>query len=151
MPRSNSCHLHDFSRLCSGNEKVNGIITDKGGQTSHAAIVSRELGVPCVVGTKTATKDLKEGEIVTLNGATGEILERKFKTPQPILLPPGHLPTTNPEKPPLNFFLNLGEPELAKTMSQKNVDGISLLRAEFMITNIGIHPKMIAENKKNNI
>src|SRR3989339_955400 len=49
------------------------IVTNKGGQTSHAAIVSRELGVPCVVGTKTATKVLKEGSLVTLNGTTGEV------------------------------------------------------------------------------
>jgi len=48
--------------------RAKGIITDHGGRTSHAAIVSRELGVPCVVGTKTATKDFKEGDIVRVFG-----------------------------------------------------------------------------------
>ncbi len=62
-------------------KKVNGIITDKGGQTSHAAIVSRELGVPCVVGTKIATKMFKEGDIVTLNGTTGEIWKGDVTNP----------------------------------------------------------------------
>ena len=59
-------------------KKVNGIITDKGGQTSHAAIVSRELGVPCVVGTKTATKDFQEGDVVTLDGTSGKIWKGDF-------------------------------------------------------------------------
>ena len=54
-------------------KKASGIITDKGGQTSHAAIVSRELGVPCVVGTRNATKVLKGGSTITLNGTTGEV------------------------------------------------------------------------------
>jgi len=129
-------------------KKVNGIITDKGGQTSHAAIVSRELGVPCVVGTKTATKDLKEGEIVTLNGATGQVWKGNLATSSNVVI--ARTPTGNkPQKTATKLFLNLGEPELAKTMSQKNVDGVGLLRAEFMIANIGIHPKkMIAEHKQ---
>jgi pyruvate,water dikinase len=54
-------------------KKVAGIVTDKGGQTSHAAIVSRELGVACVVGTKTATKTIKEGDIITIDGSTGRV------------------------------------------------------------------------------
>jgi len=128
-------------------KKVNGIITDKGGQTSHAAIVSRELGVPCVVGTATATKKLKEGNIVTLNGTTGEIWFGDLISTQ---TPKIRLQTLNPhQKTATKVYVNLGEPELAKEMSEKNVDGIGLLRAEFMIANIGIHPKrMIAEHRQ---
>ena len=123
-------------------KKVNGIITDKGGQTSHAAIVSRELGVPCVVGTKTATKFLKEGDIVTLNGTTGEVWKgdltngvviTKSETTKPSL----HLKTAT------KIYVNLGEPELAQDIAKKNVDGVGLLRAEFMMANIGIHPKKV--------
>jgi pyruvate,water dikinase len=131
-------------------KKVNGIITDKGGQTSHAAIVSRELGVPCVVGTKTATKDLKEGDIVTLNGTTGQIWK-------------GDLVGTNQKetkdlkissakvlkKTATKVYVNLGEPDLADTIAQRNVDGIGLLRAEFMMANIGMHPKyMISQGRQ---
>lgn len=129
-------------------KKVNGIITDKGGQTSHAAIVSRELGVPCVVGAKTATKDLKEGDIVTLNGTEGKVWKgdltngQNFKDQSSTTI-------TSTKKTATKIYVNLGEPELAKTIAQRNVDGIGLLRAEFMMANIGVHPKyIIAQGKQ---
>lgn len=126
-------------------KKVNGIITDKGGQTSHAAIVSRELGVPCVVGTKTATKFLKEGDIVTLNGTTGEVWKGDLTN--------STIPTTRKiqihQKTATKVYVNLGEPELAEDIAKKNCDGVGLLRAEFMIANIGIHPKkLIADHQE---
>jgi len=126
-------------------KKVNGIITDKGGQTSHAAIVSRELGVPCVVGTKTATKDLKEGDIVTLNGTTGQIWKGDLVGNQT-----KEIKTVNSHiKTATKIYVNLGEPDLAQTISKRNVDGIGLLRAEFMMANIGTHPKhMIAQGRQ---
>lgn len=130
-------------------KKVNGIITDKGGQTSHAAIVSRELGVPCVVGTKNATKLFKEGEIVTLNGTTGEIWKGDQTRQSPV--PSSKSKTTSPKKllTATKLYVNLGEPELAKEISRRHVDGVGLLRAEFMIANIGIHPKkMIADGRQ---
>jgi len=128
-------------------KKVNGIITDKGGQTSHAAIVSRELGVPCVVGAKTATKDLKEGDIVTLNGTEGKIWKGDLTNGQDFTNKP--ITKSSLKKTATKIYVNLGEPELAKTMSERNVDGIGLLRAEFMIANIGTHPKyLIAQNKQ---
>lgn len=129
--------------------KVSGIITDKGGQTSHAAIVSRELGVPCVVGTKTATKILKDGQVVTINGTTGEVW---FGNQTQNLSPsPNILPSKNNQKlhTATKIFVNLGEPDLAKEISKRHVDGVGLLRAEFMIANIGIHPKkMIADGRQ---
>ncbi len=129
-------------------KKVNGIITDKGGQTSHAAIVSRELGVPCVVGTKTATKDLKEGDIVTLNGTAGKIWKGDLTNGQDFKTQSCTTPAST-KKTATKVYVNLGEPELAKTIAQRNVDGIGLLRAEFMIANIGVHPKyIIAQGKQ---
>ena len=133
-------------------KKVNGIITDKGGQTSHAAIVSRELGIPCVVGTKIATKKLKEGQMVTINGTTGEIwlgnLINNNENPRPTTcLPAGRSNLKTATK----VFVNLGEPELAESIAQKNTDGIGLLRAEFMMANIGIHPKKIIADHKEKI
>lgn len=118
---------------------VNGIITDKGGQTSHAAIVSRELGVPCVVGTKIATKILKEGDIVTLNGTTGQIWKGNLidKNAPVIKKQPSTAKTAT------KVYVNLGEPDLAETISKRNVDGVGLLRAEFMLANIGVHPKRV--------
>jgi len=129
-------------------KKVNGIITDKGGQTSHAAIVSRELGVPCVVGTKNATKTLKEGDIVTLNGTTGQIWKGDLTASASLSIPVIPTQKNNP-KTATKIYVNLGEPELAKDISQSNVDGVGLLRAEFMMANIGIHPKYaIAQGKQ---
>jgi pyruvate, water dikinase len=125
-------------------KKVNGIITDKGGQTSHAAIVSRELGVPCVVGTKTATKDLKEGDIVTLNGTTGQVWKGDLVgTNQKETKNLNNYSTKALIKTATKIYVNLGEPDLAETIAKRNVDGIGLLRAEFMMANIGVHPKHI--------
>ncbi len=130
-------------------KKVNGIITDKGGQTSHAAIVSRELGVPCVVGTKTATKVLKDGMTVTLNGTTGEIWfgdqTKNLSFETKVISNKSKKILTTATK----VYVNLGEPELAKNIAKRHVDGVGLLRAEFMIANIGIHPKkMIADGRQ---
>ncbi len=127
-------------------KKVAGIITDKGGQTSHAAIVSRELGVPCIVGTNIATKMFKAGDIVTLNGTTGEIW--KGAVTQKIDQTKTKI-SSDELKTATHVYVNLGEPDLAAEISKQHVDGIGLLRAEFMMANIGVHPKhMIAEHKQ---
>ncbi|MCL5434876.1 MAG: phosphoenolpyruvate synthase [Patescibacteria group bacterium] len=127
-------------------KKAVAIVTDSGGRTSHAAIVSRELGIPAIVGTIKATKILKEGEVVTVSGTKGEVYKG------------GHLTSTinvnnvNPEdfiKTATKVFVNLAEPELAEEIAKRNVDGVGLLRAEFMMAGIGTHPKkMIREGKK---
>lgn len=125
-------------------KKVKAIVTNQGGQTSHAAIVSRELGVPCVVGTATATKSIKEGDLITVDGTTGKIYTGDLSSPEAKIKV-----TTSHQKTATKLYVNLGEPELAKDISKRNVDGIGLLRAEFMIANIGIHPKrMIQEGRQ---
>lgn len=126
-------------------KKAIAIVTDSGGRTSHAAIVSRELGVPAVVGTVKATKTIKTGEIITVNGTTGEIYKGGFATKQ----------TRHVDNPYLNaktatkLYINLAEPDLAADIAKRNVDGVGLLRAEFMMAGIGVHPKkMIRDGKK---
>lgn len=132
-------------------KKAAAIVTDEGGQTSHAAIVSRELGIPCVVGTKDATKKLKEESIITVNGENGQVFagakvktekeSEKVKKSEQIVK----------TKTATKVYVNLAEPELAKKVAKEYVDGIGLLRAEFMIANIGIHPReAIAEKKQDN-
>jgi pyruvate,water dikinase len=127
-------------------KRASAIITDKGGQTSHAAIVSRELGVPAVVGTKNATKILKNDQIVTVNGATGTIylgVPEKGKVVKPKEFKEEEYPKTATK-----IYVNLGEPDLASVVAQGNSDGVGLLRAEFMVAEIGVHPKkMIREGK----
>lgn len=125
-------------------KKATAIVTDSGGRTSHAAIVSRELGVPAVVGTQTATKILKTGMVVTVNGSKGEIYKGGFATKQPV-----HVEQFTNVKTATKLYVNLAEPELAAKIAQRNVDGVGLLRAEFMMAGIGVHPKkMIHDGKK---
>lgn len=126
-------------------KKASAIVTDEGGQTSHAAIVSRELGIPAVVGTKNATKLLKSESVVTVDGAKG------------LVFAGGEIASAHKKAPPVEkiiktktktrVYVNLGEPEMVAKISKKRVDGVGLLRAEFMIANIGIHPKESIKQK----
>ncbi|MFH2085519.1 MAG: phosphoenolpyruvate synthase [bacterium] len=130
------------------------IVTNKGGQTSHAAIVSRELGVPCVVGTKTATSTLKQGRVITVDGAAGLVYESNLKASS-INFVPAEGAHYTPQGPILKtatkVYVNLGEPDLAEEIAKRNVDGVGLLRAEFMIANIGTHPKKLIHEKKSKV
>ncbi|KKT53872.1 MAG: Phosphoenolpyruvate synthase [Candidatus Woesebacteria bacterium GW2011_GWA1_44_23] len=128
-------------------KKSAAIITDQGGQTSHAAIVSRELGIPCVVGTEEATKKLKDGEIVTVNGEAGQIFMGANVKTQVSEVKTDDKPKYKNTKTATKLYVNLAEPERAKEIAKKNIDGVGLLRAEFMIANIGIHPKEAIKRK----
>lgn len=132
-----------------GMKRAAGIITDRGGQTSHAAIVSRELGVPAVVGTVMATKILKNNQVVSLNGATGEIYDGR---PKDIAIEKAKLVKVKTiSEPPLTktrVYVNLGEPDLADSVAKLNADGVGLLRAEFMIAQMGVHPRKMLEQGK---
>jgi len=133
-------------------KKAAAIITDTGGRTCHAAIVSRELGIPCVVGTGEATKKLKDNQIVTVDGGKGlvyegAVIEEKPKEePQKLVCPPTEsIPVTATK-----IYVNLAEPEQAEEIAQKPVDGVGLLRAEFMIAEMGEHPRKMLEEKREN-
>ncbi len=130
-------------------KKAVAIVTDKGGQTSHAAIVSRELGVPCVVGTKNATKVLKTGQLVVVDGSQGKVYQTQLK-PSSVHYKPKPKTKLNLKdlKTATKVYVNLGEPSLAFEVAQKNVDGVGLLRAEFMIAEIGTHPKKLIHDHK---
>jgi len=119
-------------------KKAAAIITDRGGRTCHSAIVSRELGVPAIVGTKNATKKIKNGEKITIDcsqGETGYIYK-------------GIIPFTKKEinlkklpKAPVDILLNISQPNQAFALSFLPVKGVGLARLEFIISNnIQIHP-----------
>lgn len=127
-------------------KKASAIVTNEGGMTSHAAIVSREMGIPCVVGTKDATLKLIDGDVITVNGTTGEIFEggsHKFSGTKAAEKKEEYVPVKTATK----LYVNLAEPDRAKEVSKMNVDGVGLLRAEFMIADIGIHPKEAIKRK----
>jgi pyruvate,water dikinase len=121
------------------------LVTDSGGITCHAAIVARELGVPCVVGTRTATSVLHDGQVVTVDGAAGEVLRPDHV---PTAAPAVTAPVSAPAEPvPLGtrLYVNLAMPELAERVAALPVDGVGLIRAEFMLTEAlgGRHPREV--------
>lgn len=129
-------------------KKASAIVTDEGGMTSHAAIVSRELGIPCVVGTKEATEKLKDDIVVTVDGSRGLIyLGSKIKVEKRLEKEEEKQVST---KTATRLYVNLAETHLAKKVAKMSVEGVGLLRAEFMIADIGIHPKEAIKNKKQN-
>lgn len=126
------------------------VVTDGGGMTCHAAIVSRELGVPCVVGARDATARLRDGDIVTVDGAAGEVyggdLVEARTVPATASAP---TPTTGPggEAVATRIYVNLAIADHAEAVAAQPVDGVGLLRAEFMVTDAlgGIHPRALLE------
>jgi pyruvate, water dikinase len=131
-------------------KKASAIITEKGGRTSHAAIVSRELGIPAVVGAEGATKLLKHDQIYSVNGSTGEVFLGSVLTPETKKEKEAehnhkHIKTLT------KVYANLAEPSQAKKIAELDVDGIGLLRAEFIIAAIGTHPKEFIRQKKEHI
>lgn len=126
------------------------IITDAGGMTSHAAIVSRELGIPCIVGTKEATKVLKDGMVVTVNAREGTVVAGALPEARPAAPPQAAPSPALAPAPPVTatrLYVNLGEPELAEAVASQPVDGVGLLRAEFMILAAldGTHPRLLLQ------
>lgn len=124
-------------------KRADGIITDEGGVTCHAAIVSRELGIPCVVGTGNATSILDENEIVTLDGNKGTVYkgkiaesEKKQTTEeQPTMMAQAPIITVTEVK------VNVSMPEAAEKAAATGADGVGLLRTEHMMLTSGVHPK----------
>lgn len=120
-------------------QKAVAIITDEGGMTSHAAIVSREMGVPCIVGTEHATEVLKDSEVVTAHASRGVVYEGKIKSKpeekQPVkMAAQGEIVTATEIK----VIMDL--PDLAGRAAATGADGVGLVRLEIMIANGGVHP-----------
>ncbi|WP_084186725.1 phosphoenolpyruvate synthase [Andreprevotia chitinilytica] len=117
------------------------IVTNRGGRTCHAAIIARELGIPAVVGTGSATRVLKDGDLVTVScseGDTGNVYEGllKFEKMEVAL-------EKMPESP-VKLMMNVGNPELAFEFAQLPNEGVGLARLEFIINRmIGVHPKAL--------
>lgn len=119
-------------------KKAAAIVTDRGGRTCHSAIVSRELGLPCIVGTGNATQVLHSGSDVTVccaEGARGSIYEGRidFSVEKRVV--------GNDKRPRTQVMMNVGDPDHAFVLAALPNDGVGLARLEFIINNhIGIHP-----------
>jgi pyruvate,water dikinase len=122
------------------------IATDSGGMTCHAAIVSRELGIPCVVGTQSATDTLRDGELVTVDATRGLVLEGVRKAaPTAVAATPSV--RTAITATGTSLLLNLSEPSQVARAASLDVDGVGLLRAELMLLEAldGKHPRLLLE------
>jgi len=128
------------------------LVTDGGGMTCHAAIVSRELGVPCVVGTRTATAVLRDGEEVTVDGARGQVIEGIVSAPAASVSPVTG--ASGPSGPAgadsvlaTRLYVNLAVADHAEEVAAMDVDGVGLLRAEFMVADAlaGVHPRLLMQ------
>lgn len=119
-------------------KKAAAIVTERGGRTCHSAIISRELGIPCIVGTGDATEKIKNGSPITVSCAEGDVgnvyygkIDFKVKRQK----------ITSDARPKTQVMMNVGDPDHAFSVSRLPNDGVGLARLEFIINNhIGIHP-----------
>ena len=133
-------------------KKAKAIVADSGGMTCHAAIVSRELGIPCIVGSKNGTQLLKSGMDVTVDAKRGVVYEGIVEEAvAPPLQPLAFSAQSGFSEAPVTgtkILVNLGEPELAEKVAQLPVDGVGLLRMEFIVNDhIRKHPMWLIEIK----
>jgi pyruvate,water dikinase len=127
-------------------KRVAAIVTDKGGRTAHAAIVSRELGLPCIVGTDNATSVLRDGNEVTVccaEGSTGRVYAGR------VAFDVERVDATDLPETRTAVMLNIGDPGKAFSFALIPNAGVGLARIEFIITNhIGIHPMALVRFPK---
>ena len=138
--------------------RAGAVVTESGGATCHAAILSRELGVPCIVGARDATHLLTTGQLVTIDGRHGTITAgdtRTAATAASASAPaaPASLSSafSRTEATGTLLYVNVALPEQAEAAASLDVDGVGLLRAEFMLTEAlgGVHPKqLLAEHRQ---
>ncbi|MBD3262995.1 phosphoenolpyruvate synthase, partial [Candidatus Woesearchaeota archaeon] len=128
-------------------QRAAAIVTDEGGITSHAAIVSREMGVPCVVGTKEATQKLKDGDEITVDGSKGLVYKGKVevaeeKPKEEVAISKQKLVTAT------EVYVIMDLPQFAERAAKTGADGVGLLRLEGIIASGKIHPaKYLKENR----
>jgi pyruvate,water dikinase len=144
-------------------KKACAVVTDEGGRTCHAAIVSRELGIPCIVGTKKATHILKDGMKITIDATRGIVYEGEVMSDEKESMEgegKSNLDTTALNKlayqlapvTATKIYMNLGEPSIINKYKDLPFDGIGLMRTEFIFTNmIGIHPMYLVKTNQGQI
>ncbi|HOH80340.1 MAG TPA: phosphoenolpyruvate synthase [Methanoregulaceae archaeon] len=126
-------------------QKVAAIVTDEGGMTCHAAIVSRELGTPAVVGTRNATSILKPGQLVTVDGEKGFIYEGALETPAQAQAPAAAI-TASPLITATSVKVNVSIPGAAARAAATGADGVGLLRIEHLILGLNKTPGWFIAN-----
>ncbi|WP_328358710.1 phosphoenolpyruvate synthase [Mycobacterium sp. NBC_00419] len=131
--------------------RASALVTDTGGMTCHAAIVARELGVPCIVGARTATKDLKDGIVVTVDGTHGRVLAgrvQKDNVGGAQTAPVAAAAAPAVEVTATKIYVNVAMPDKAEQAAELDVDGVGLLRAELILEDAlrNRHPRDLIDN-----
>jgi pyruvate,water dikinase len=131
-------------------QKVAAIITDEGGLTCHAAIVSRELGTPAIVGTKTATNVLKSGQLITVDGEKGLVYEGAIAPAAPVAAPSAQAGVAGHAKiiTATSVKVNVSIPEAAARAAATGADGVGLLRIEHLILGLNKTPGWFITNNR---
>ena len=133
-------------------KRASGIVTDEGGVTCHASIISRELGIPCVVGTGDATSTLKENDGVTLDGKKGLVFEGISETKEESATVQAGAVEAAPIITVTEVKANVSMPEAAEKAAATGADGVGLLRTEHLMLTSGIHPgKFIADGEEDKL
>lgn len=157
-------------------EKVVAVVTDEGGRESYAAFLCRKLGIPCIIDAQIATKVLRDGEMITVDGSSGEvvagtteegllatekILQRLSKqeeievsgtagkmgeTEESISLPED-VDKKKEVKTATKVFVNMDDPNLASNIAMKNVDGAAVINSELIIKQAGVHPRVALKRR----
>jgi len=151
--------------------KAGAVVTDEGGRTCHAAILSRELGIPCIVGARNATKILFEGQRVLVDATRGVVFQSEeeaepdlVQTLRPITIP-AVTSKESPVGPALSrpeciaacvtatkIFLNIEGPAALERLTPLPADGVGLLRTEFIFSDeVGIHPMYLVRTKQGSL
>jgi pyruvate,water dikinase len=125
--------------------RASAVVTDGGGMTCHAAIVSRELGLPCIVAARTATATLHTGEVVTVDGGTGSVTAGELPVASAAVVAPASRLEAPAPATGTKLYVNLALASKAQEAAALDVDGVGLLRAEFMLTEAlrGRHPREV--------
>src|SRR5467141_3911180 len=121
------------------------IVTEDGGTTCHAAIVSREMGIPCIVGARNATKLMQTGQEYTVDAKSGVVYNGLVEEILKATQPQHEIPTVTPITA-TKIYVNISLPELAEKVAREtHADGVGLLRAEHMMLSVGKHPRLLIE------
>jgi len=126
------------------------IVTDEGGMTCHAAIVSRELGIPCIVGAREATKLMKTGQTYTVDARSGVIyegvVEELVKGAEEKVEAAAAVVAQAPVITGTKIYVNISIPDVAEKVARETqADGVGLLRAEHLMVSVGKHPRLLIE------
>jgi pyruvate,water dikinase len=142
-------------------KKACAVVTDEGGRTCHAAIVSRELGIPCIVGSKNGTQVLSEGMEVTVDATRGVVYRGNvnLSSDQDIHSPVGSPAASHSSAAPAEYapitgtkiYMNLGDASIIGKYSHLPFDGIGLMRTEFIFSHIGVHPMYLLRTGRGDI